>query len=254
MLQRTPTGIAYDVAGHGPAVLLLHAGIADHRMWDEVAGLLVATHTVVRPDLRGFGASPVPDRQFRHVDDVRDVLDAAGVTSATVAGNSFGGRVALALAGAHPSRVERLVVLAASIDDWEWSAEAAEVDAAEDRALADRDLAAAARLNEDIWVRGPRREWSDQLRALADGLARPLRTALLNMAETSQFAEPDHPFVLAELSTPTTVGVGLLDLPDFVGMAHQMARQIPGATLVEFADAAHLLPIEEPARVAALIL
>jgi pimeloyl-ACP methyl ester carboxylesterase len=254
MLQRTPTGIAYDVAGHGPAVLLLHAGIADHRMWDEVADLLVATHTVVRPDLRGFGASAVPDRPFRHVDDVREVLDAAGVTSATVAGNSFGGRVALALAGAHPSRVERLVVLAASIDDWDWSAEAAEADAAEERALAGGDLATAIRINEDIWLRGPRREWSDQLRAIADRLAGPLRTALVNMAETSQFAEPDHPLVLAELSTSTTVGVGLLDLPDFVGMAHELARRILGATLVEFAEAAHLLPLEEPARVAALIV
>ena len=254
MLQRTPTGIAYDVTGHGPAVLLLHAGIADHRMWDEVADLLVATHTVIRPDLRGFGASAVPDWPFRHVDDVRDVLDAAGVTTATVAGNSFGGRVALALAGAHPSRVGRLVVLATSIDDWDWSAEAVEADAAEERALADGDLAAAIRLNEDIWVCGPRREWTGQLRAIAERLAGPLRTALVNMAETSKFAEPDHPFVLAELATPTTVGVGLLDLPDVIGMASELARRIPGATLVEFAEAAHLLPLEEPGRVAALIL
>jgi pimeloyl-ACP methyl ester carboxylesterase len=253
MLQRTPTGIAYDVAGHGPAVLLLHAGIADHRMWDEVADLLVATHTVIRPDLRGFGASPVPDRPFRHVDDVRDVLVAAGVASATVAGNSFGGRVALALAAAHPSRVERLVVLAASIDGWDWSTEATEADAAEERALADGDLATAMRINEDIWVRGPRRQWTDRLRRIADRLAGPLRTALVNMAETSKFAEPDDPFVLAELATPTTVGVGLLDLPDFVGMAHELARQIPGATLVEFAEAAHLLPLEEPERIGALI-
>jgi pimeloyl-ACP methyl ester carboxylesterase len=253
MLQRTPTGIAYDVAGHGPALLLLHAGIADHRMWDEVADLLVPTHTVVRPDLRGFGASPAPDRPFRHVDDVREVLDAAGVTSATVVGNSFGGRVALSLAGTYPSRVERLIILAASIDDWTWSADATEADAAEERALADSDIATAMRINEDIWVRGPRREWSDQLRAIADRLAGPLRTALGNMAETSKFAKADHPSVLAELSTPTTVGVGLLDLPDFIAMAHELARRIPGAEFVEIAGAAHLLPLEEPARVAALI-
>ncbi len=95
MLQRTSSGIAYDVTGHGPPVLLLHAGIGDHRMWDAVADLLVATRTVVRPDLRGFGASPAPDRPFRHIDDVRDVLVAAGFVSAAVVGNSFGGRVAL---------------------------------------------------------------------------------------------------------------------------------------------------------------
>jgi pimeloyl-ACP methyl ester carboxylesterase len=253
MLQRTPTGIAFDLAGYGPAVLLLHAGIADHRMWDEVADRLVATHTVVRPDLRGFGASSVPDRPFRHVDDVRDVLVAAGVARATVVGNSFGGRVALSLAGAHPSRVERLIVLAASIDDWDWSEEASAADAAEERALTDGDFAAAMRINEDIWVRGPRREWTQRLRAIADRLAGPLRTALVNMAETSRFATSDDLLVLAELSPPTVVGVGLLDLPDFVGMAHELVRRIPGARLVEFAEAAHLLPLEDPERVAALI-
>jgi pimeloyl-ACP methyl ester carboxylesterase len=251
MLQRTPSGIAYDVAGHGPAVLLLHAGIADHRMWDEVAELLMAAHTVVRPDLRGFGASPAPDRPFRHIDDVRDVLVAAGVVSATVAGNSFGGRVALDFAGAHPGRVERLVVLATSIDDWDWSAEATAFDAAEERALADGDLATAMRLNEDVWVRGPRREWNGELRAIADRLTVPLRTSLVNAAESGKFAEPSG--AALPTSIPTTVVVGLLDLPDFVGMGHELVRRIPGARLVEFAEAAHLLPLEEPQRVAALI-
>lgn len=251
MLQRTPSGIAYDVAGHGPAVLLLHAGIADHRMWDEVAELLVATHTVVRPDLRGFGASPVPDRPFRPVDDVRDVLVAAGFVSATVAGNSFGGRVALEFAATHPSRVDKLVVLAASIDDWDWSSEATAADAAEERALADGDLATAMRINEDVWVRGPRREWNDELRAIADRLAGPLRTSLVNLAEGGKFAEHDDS--PATVNAPTIIGVGRLDLPDFVGMARELARRIPGARLVEFAEAAHLLPLEEPQRVAALI-
>jgi len=253
MLQRTSTGIAYDAAGHGPVVLLLHAGIADHRMWDAVAELLVATHTVIRPDLRGFGASPAPDRSFRSVDDVRDVLDAAGAASATVVGNSFGGRVALALAATYPARVERLVMLAASIPGWEWSKEAVEADAAEGRALAAGDLATAIRVNEDLWVRGPRREWDDHLRATAERLAGPLRTSLVNMAEISEFDETPDSVVLEELSTPTVVGVGLLDLPDFVGMAHELARRIPGATLVEFPQAAHLVPLEEPERVAAIV-
>ena len=68
---------------------------------------LSAEHRVVRPDLRGFGESPLPGGPFSHVEDVRALLDHLGVERAAVVGNSFGGRVALDFALAHPERVRR---------------------------------------------------------------------------------------------------------------------------------------------------
>ena len=57
-------------AGWGPALLLVHAGIADRRMWDDQMGPFAdAGWTVIRADLPGFGQTPTPDRARRPVGD-----------------------------------------------------------------------------------------------------------------------------------------------------------------------------------------
>ena len=54
--------LAYDVAGSGPPLVLLHAGIVDRRMWDDVVPLLTDLATIIRYDARGFGESSRPPR------------------------------------------------------------------------------------------------------------------------------------------------------------------------------------------------
>ena len=56
--------IAYDVAGSGPPVLLLHAGIGDRRMWDAQVPAFAEHFTVIRFDARGFGETRKPDAPF----------------------------------------------------------------------------------------------------------------------------------------------------------------------------------------------
>ena len=54
---KTSTGIAYDVRGSGPVIVLLTGSNLDRRMWDREAGWLSITHTVVRYDLSALGES-----------------------------------------------------------------------------------------------------------------------------------------------------------------------------------------------------
>lgn len=68
--------LAYDDTGSGTPVVLLHAGIADRRMWREQVGPLAARHRVIALDLRGYGDSELPPTPFAHHDDVAGLLDA----------------------------------------------------------------------------------------------------------------------------------------------------------------------------------
>jgi 3-oxoadipate enol-lactonase len=52
----------YEVAGDGHPLLLVHAGIADHRMWDDQWHLYSRRYRVIRYDTRGFGGTPISDR------------------------------------------------------------------------------------------------------------------------------------------------------------------------------------------------
>ena len=75
---------------------------------------LAHTFRVIRPDLRGFGETPMPPGAYADADDVDALLDSLGVTDAAVVGSSFGGRVAMELATLHPARVSSLVLLCAA--------------------------------------------------------------------------------------------------------------------------------------------
>jgi pimeloyl-ACP methyl ester carboxylesterase len=122
------TPLAHDDGGTGPAVMLLHAGIADRRMWrGQVPALQAAGYRTITPDLTGYGESTLPDAPFAHHDRVVDLLDHLGIAHATVVGCSFGGRVTLDLTLAHPDRVDGLALFGAAVGGHTWSPELDEV-------------------------------------------------------------------------------------------------------------------------------
>ncbi len=105
--------------GAGAPVLLLHGYPQTHVMWHAVAPALAASHTVVCPDLRGYGASSKPAGDKQHAtyskralaQDMVDVMRALGFERFAVAGHDRGGRVAHRLALDHPDEVERVAFL-----------------------------------------------------------------------------------------------------------------------------------------------
>ncbi|MGI3776666.1 MAG: alpha/beta fold hydrolase, partial [Janthinobacterium lividum] len=100
-------------AGEGPVVVLLHGLFGSGRTLGVVARRLVAEgFSALSLDLRNHGGSGhAPGMGYGVMaGDVVETLDALGVGAAAVLGHSMGGKVAMALAGAAPGRVERLVV------------------------------------------------------------------------------------------------------------------------------------------------
>jgi pimeloyl-ACP methyl ester carboxylesterase len=98
-----------------PAIVFLH-GITGHaRTWDREAEALAAQFRVIALDQRGHGDSArAPDGEYSNAalaDDFAAVVDEVGLTRFRLVGLSLGGRVAIAYAGTHPDRVERLVVV-----------------------------------------------------------------------------------------------------------------------------------------------
>jgi pimeloyl-ACP methyl ester carboxylesterase len=252
-----PGGLHIRVDGGGPAVTLLHSGVTDLHSWDEVAADLATDHTVIRYDLRGFGASPPPNRGFAHLHDLTAVLDEVGVARTALAGNSLGGLLALTFAVGHPDRVSHLGLLAPPLGGWDWAPDFLAYVGAEGKAIEAGDVDTAVALNQDQWVRGPLRDWTPPLRDLAAARAKAFRIAVSQQAETeSHEFDDDGPAVrtaLAGLTMPTTVVIGDRDVPDFQSIAGVLAAEIPGARLVTLAGAGHLLPDERPADVTAAL-
>ncbi len=101
--------------GQGPALLLLHAGVADRHMWDGQWAWLSRSFRVVRFDWRGFGETPHVPGPFSYTDDVVRVMDALNIPKAILMGCSFGGGVAIHVTVEHPERTVGLVLVGAGL-------------------------------------------------------------------------------------------------------------------------------------------
>ena len=238
-------------------VLLLHAGIADSRMWQPQAeGLRTAGHRMLSPDLRGFGRRELTPGSFAHVRDVEALLPGP----VAVVGSSLGGRVALELAVLRPDLVERLVLIAPGLPGWDWSAATRACWAEEEAAFERGDFAAAAESSLRLWIDGPRRapEAVDPvLRATVRGMilrSYELQSTAGADASEEQVLDPPVNDRLAEVRCPTLVLVGDEDVADMQAIAAQVAGSVSGARLVHMPEAAHLPSLERADDFNALLL
>ncbi len=110
--------IHYEVAGAGPAVVLVHGGFGDRRMWDAQFRSLARDHRVVRYDHRGFGLSAAPTAAYSPVADLLALLDTLGIERAHLVGNSMGGGLVLDFALTHPSRAASIAMVATGPNGW----------------------------------------------------------------------------------------------------------------------------------------
>ena len=244
-------GSAGQGGGELPAVVLLHSGVADSRMWEPQVRALEKRFRVLAPDLRGFGDRPHEPGPFSHADDVLALLDAEGVERAALVGSSFGGRVALEVATTAPDRVSALVLLCAAAPGLPRTDDVRAFGEEEDRLLGAGDLDAAVELNVRTWL-GP--EASPQARELVRQMQ--ARAFALDAAAEALTPEPEPiPVDIdpAALGMPALVVGGGHDLEWFQQTARHLAGSMSRAELVILDWAGHLPSLERPDEVSGLL-
>jgi 3-oxoadipate enol-lactonase len=252
-------GLAYDDTGEGAAVVLLHAGIADRRMWLHQAAALRRSRRVMAVDLPGYGGSAVPVGPYANHDVVAGLLDELDVPQAALVGCSFGGKVAIDAALAHPDRVSALALFGSAVSGHAWSEEFKELHRSLFGDIADDDLDAATEAEVDLWVVGPDREpyeLDPEFLAFASEMDRGALAAEAALDEVP-IRELTPPAIgrLGEISVPTLVMVGAADVPEIRRLADRIAADVPQARrLPDVPGAAHLLPLERPELVNAALL
>ncbi|WP_037497287.1 alpha/beta fold hydrolase [Solirubrobacter soli] len=241
--------LAYDRAGptgRNP-IVLLHAGIADRRMWNPQWAALTAERDAIRLDLPGFGESAEKPRVYDPLADVLAALE--GVPPFALVGASFGAGVAVELALAAPSRVTSLLLSAPG------GSLIAEVTPglrafwdAENAAVAAGDFDAAVMANLDTWVPGADPAVREQV-----GVMQRRAFEVTDGWDDLEEVENDPLPRLGEIAVPTTVLVGTRDIDATQATARSVAAAIPGARLVEWEGVTHLPSMERPAEFLALL-
>jgi 2-succinyl-6-hydroxy-2,4-cyclohexadiene-1-carboxylate synthase len=250
-----------EKAGDGPPLLLLHGFTGSAAGWGPLAAAWAPFFTTLSVDLPGHGRSASPAEVAAYtmaatVADLVAVLDRKGIPRAHVLGYSMGGRVALALAVAHPERIGALVLDSASPGLADAGERAARV--AADAALAERIEREGVPAFVDYWEALPL--WAGQARLSADARAAlragrlqnnpvGLANSLRGLGTGSQSPLWDR---LGDLACPTLLVAGYDDAK-FSDLARRRAEAIPNNELLLVHNAGHAVHLEQPAVFARLV-
>ncbi|GAA3760120.1 alpha/beta fold hydrolase [Salinactinospora qingdaonensis] len=244
--------LAYESAGEGPALVLLHGGLLDAGMWHEQFAALAATgHYTLRYDARGHGASSTVTGDWSNVEDLRALLDHHEIVRARLVGLSLGARTALDFALACPERVEALVLAAPGISGRAFADPfVLEHTRAQQASLGRPD--GAQRFVEHflrMWVDGPHREPSEVDPAMRERLG---AVAAHNVARHASglgagtLREVGAAQRLAEVAAPLLTLVGDVDSSDIIGNVDAIVAAQPGARTGVVPGAAHMVNLEAP--------
>jgi 3-oxoadipate enol-lactonase len=217
--------------------ILLHAGVADSRMYRQQLETLAPARAF---DFPGFGQTPLKTDTVDYRAFVRNELPDEPVT---LVGTSLGGRIALELALESPERVAALVLVGPGFDGHEWSDELDEFWNEEEEALARGDLDAAALVNARVWLAN---DADQHVRTLVVEMQR--NAFVLQQGRDLQMAKLDPPAStrLGEIRVPTLVVTGDEDVRDIHEIADKLVAGIPGAEQATIVGAGHLPSLERP--------
>jgi pimeloyl-ACP methyl ester carboxylesterase len=239
--------LARDDTGCGPPIVFLHAVPLDRSMWAPQLSTFAQSYRCLALDMRGFGESVVapPFSMDQYATDVVTVLDALGITKATLVGLSIGGSIAFALWRRYRDRVHALVLVnaQAEADDDEMRVRRQRLIQVvqSEGSAAGADLQIGGLVGETTRARNPTLV-SDLRRRCAAAPAAGLVGAL-----DAMLGRPDSRGLLADIDVPTLVVTGDEDVLVSTAEARSMHRAIPGSRFESIARAGHLCSMERPA-------
>ena len=256
-------GCRLAVDDHGdpaaPAIVLVHSAVVNRRAWDGVVPHLVdAGYRVIAYDMRGYGESTSEDVDFRGHEDLLAVLDHFGLERVAVAGNSMGAVFVLDAIVAAPERFTAFAWIGGGVsglDKEPTPAEQALFDA-EEAAEEASDWDLATELDAQIWMDGPGQP-PTRVAPEARAAFKKMDRDLLEPGRVyGNRKAPDVPAAgqLASVRVPTLVVIGELDTASTRAAAERLAADVPGARIIRLPDVAHIVGLEVPDELAALIV
>lgn len=254
------TELYYEMAGSGVAerplrrqpLVLIHAGIADQRMWDDQWDVFAQNYQVVRYDVRGFGRSMNPAGDYTDHDDLHTLLTTLGIERPILLGCSNGGRIAINYTLTHPDNVSALIVVGPSVEGFEYGEAVKAGWKAEGEAYEQGGMWASAEMELRMWVDGKGRT-PDQVDLYVRERVREMLITTYQIPEELdcgrlQRLDPYALSRLGEITIPTLAIVGDLDFDDKMTIVDLIVEHVANAQKVVMHGTAHMPNMEQPER------
>jgi pimeloyl-ACP methyl ester carboxylesterase len=241
------TRLFYETKGSGPAVVLIHGGQLDSRMWDDQFPILAKQFTAIRYDVRGYGGSFRPDQLYSDADDLAGLLDYLKVREAHIVGLSLGGRIAVDFALAHPNRVKSLTLAGPGLSGYE-------APNAEEADVRMWNLVKAARDDgpekvTELWLKDPYMAPAMEQARLVGRLRKLSRENAHCWLGNPILQRSPNPLAakrLDEIKVPVLLVLGNRDVPQIKACIETLEKGIRGSKKVVIEGAGHMVNMEKP--------
>lgn len=220
------------------APLLLLSGLSSTpELWDDVRAALPV----------GITATALENPAFDDVDTIAAAILATAPPRFALAGFSFGGYVALAIAAQAGMRIERLALIATGTN-----ADSSEAGASRVRLTELAESGAYDSIDDKMtrFLLHPDRHADKAIHAKRSRMSKGYGAKTFIAHQRAAMGRPGRDAVLASIRVPTLIAVGREDRVTPLAQHEEMARRVPAADLVVFERCGHLAPLEAPVELA----
>ncbi len=252
------TTFYYEVTGAGDSVVLIHAGICDHRMWNAQIPALSVQFQVFRYDMRGYGRTLLTDTTYAHHEDLLALFDHWQIGAAHLVGASKGGTIALDFALDYPDRVRSLIMVGSNPSGFPFAGEEPPIWQELVAAFAAGDVAKTAELDLQLWVDG----WQFRPAGGAPAHVREevremdliaLKNEMKGIGQETAVSDKAYDR-LGELSLPLLAIAGSFDDRNIQQAAKVIAERVQNGRFHLIPETAHLPNMEKPAEFNRIVL
>lgn len=227
----------FEECGAGTkGLILLHDGVVNSAVWDDVWPALCRQFHVIRYDRRGYGHSPATTKPYLEADDVAALLHDRKLTHAALVASSHGGNIALSFALRYPAQVSELVLIGPEAEGFPYS----EHFVMNQMAFGNAKDPIEVRAQSTYFIAPGNDAAREHLRRLLKASPQDHTHDDMPLPE-----KPVFPYVQS-LRIPTLILTGSADLADNQAVAGALVMAIPGAARVVVPDTGHLLYLEKP--------
>jgi pimeloyl-ACP methyl ester carboxylesterase len=227
----------YEECGTGQkAVVLLHDGVVNSAVWDDVWPTFCEQFHAIRYDRRGYGRSPATKKPYYEADDVAALLLDRKVSQAALVASSHGGNIALSFALRYPAQVIGLVLIGPEAEGFPYS----EHFAMSQMAFQNAKDPTEVRVQNTYFIVPGNDAARAHLRRLLEAAPQDHKHNDMPLPE-----KPVFPYV-RDLRMPTLILIGSGDIADNQAVAGALVMAIPGAARVVVPDTGHLMYLEKP--------
>ena len=243
--------IYYEISGVGFPFVMIHAGVADRRQWNNEFASFASKYCVLRYDQRGYGKSEPVEGDYSHMRDLESLLDVLDIHEPVILmGCSMGGGTAMDFTLTHPALVKALIMVDSGPSGLDLDVPENDKFADAEKAFKEGDLDLVSEIETQIWFDGTGRtpqQVNQEMRKLLFEMNRiALGHEVKNPGKRKPNLEKPAAERLHEILCPVLVIVGANDTPYSLAAADHMAKHIKSARKAVIDDAGHLPNMDHP--------